>query len=145
MGTNIPAHLHQEHLHRACKETRKGLGEYTIPNATQRVGKCIGPLTKLCHAFDGSTGIPPISTAHSTAVVSKYMKKMVEEISTKSSVFTEKHGHKDGAFSTFEGTLMDKISRDILSAGWNKNDKMYIFVTVHGKRAHVKHEFFRDF
>ena len=68
LGTNIPADPHQEHLNWTCKEA---LEANSTPKAIQRIGKCIGPLTMLCHAFDETTGIPPISTAHSVADIDK--------------------------------------------------------------------------
>ena len=93
-GCNIPMDLHMEHLNRSCKTAVANLGANATPKAIVRIGRCIGPLTDLCTAFDHCTGVAALS-----GLVHRTM------------VFKCTPGRKHNAFRTFSGSLLDKLSK----------------------------------
>ena len=91
-GKNIPCDLHLEHLNRALKTAVCHLGANVVPRAVERAGKCIGEMVSVCHHFDTSCGINPVSTSHSAAHLEKDLKIV---LISKSKVFehTPKRTH----------------------------------------------------
>lgn len=86
-GKNIPCDLHLEHLNRALKTAICHLGANIVPRAVERAGRCIGEMVSLCHHFDTSCGINPVSSSHSTANLEKDLKLVVRELISTSKVF----------------------------------------------------------
>ena len=107
-GGNKPCDLEMEHLNRACKDGVSDFHANVTPKAFVRLGKCIGPLTKLCKQFDTTSGIPPVSGRHSTASFDKDLKTLIIELSSRSQVFKEIKGRKHDGFRTFTGSLLHK-------------------------------------
>ncbi len=115
-GGNIPMDLHMEHLNRACKTAVANLGANATPNAIVRIGKCIGPLSSLCSSYDRSTSVRPQSAAHSDAQFEDDLKKLVSELSDRSTVFKPTPGRKHSSFPTFSGSLVDTLDKEELLA-----------------------------
>lgn len=51
-GRNIPAHLHNEHLNKACKNAIGGLGSNLSTESIQMVGRSLGTLVPILDSFD---------------------------------------------------------------------------------------------
>ena len=58
-----------------------------VPRAIERAGRCIGEMVTVCHHFDSSCGIHPVSSSHSTAGLEKDLKSVVCELIQTSKVF----------------------------------------------------------
>ena len=86
-GKNIPCDLHLEHLNRSLKTAICGLGANVVPRAIERAGRCIGEMVTVCHHFNSSCGIHPVSSSHSTASLEKDLKSVVCELIQTSKVF----------------------------------------------------------
>ncbi len=56
-GCNIPCDLHLEHRNRTVKTAVQNLGANTTPKAITRMGKCVGPIMKVCSHFDSNTTV----------------------------------------------------------------------------------------
>lgn len=97
-----------EHLNRSCKTAVANLGANTTPKAIVRIGRCTGPLTDLCSAFDHCTGVAPLSGKHSEA---DFNDELVSELVHRTMVFKCTPGRKHSAFRTFSGSLVDKLSK----------------------------------
>ena len=64
-----------------------GLGANVVPRAIERAGRCIWEMVTVCHHFDSSCGIHPVSSSHSTASLEKDLKSVVYELIQTSKVF----------------------------------------------------------
>ena len=109
-----PCDLEMEHLNRACKDGISDLHANVTPQSFVRLGKCIGPLTKLCKQFDKTSGVPPVSRHHSKANFNKDLKKIINELSGHSLVFDNVGGRRHDSFKTFSGSLLQKHDKKVL-------------------------------
>ena len=104
-GHNIACDLHLEHINCACKFAIAGLGANTTPQAITRVGKCIGPLMKICTHFDEVFGLHTLSSAHPMPDISKDVKRVVKELTETSSVFKLEKGRYHTCFKSVRCSL----------------------------------------
>lgn len=92
-GCNIPADEHLEHLNRICKDSIAHLGANKSKECIQRVGKCVGVISKLSENFDNEMGISKLSGKHSVASAKKDLDTVVKELVGKT-VLTQTRGRK---------------------------------------------------
>ena len=54
-----------EHLNYSCQDAVTGLHANVTAGSFVLLGKCLGPLTKLCQQYDKSSRVLALSTSHS--------------------------------------------------------------------------------
>ena len=113
-GGNKWCDLEMEYLNHACKDGISDLHADITPQLFVRLGKCIGPLTKLCKQFDKTSGVPPMSRHHSKANFNKDFKKIINELSGHSLVFDNVGGRRYDSFKTFSGSFLQKHGKKVL-------------------------------
>ena len=90
-GHNVPCDLHLEHVNCLVKTAVSHRGANV---AITRVGRCAGPLMKVCKQYDHNTFVAPASSRHTAASFGSDLKKVVGELVTCSQVFKYKAGRK---------------------------------------------------
>ena len=117
-GKNIPCNLYLEHLNSALKTAICHIGANIAPGAIVRAGKCIGEMILVCHTYDNSCGINPVSSAHSTANLEKDL-IVVHELLLTSKVF-EHIPDRSHASLTVKGSVFSTINKQKLLS-WMKD------------------------
>ena len=112
-GCNIACDLHMEHINAACKFAIAGLGSnvHVTPQAISRIGRCIGPLMKICEQYDSVFGLHSISGDHNMPNISKDIAAVVKELTQKSSVFHIKEGRFHRSFKSVSGSLISRLHK----------------------------------
>ena len=76
-GRNIPCDLHNEHMNKLIKEIIGHMGSNLTEEAVQRAVRSMFSLDVLCKKFDAESGVPHITSAHSTRSNTIDVKKVV--------------------------------------------------------------------
>lgn len=119
-GCNIACDLHMEHLNASCKFAIAGLGSNVTPQAILRIGRCIGPLVKVCNQFDNVFGLHSTTGEHEMPPsVSKDIAAVVKELTHKSSVFHYKKGRFHRSFKSVTGSVIGKLNKEQLTQWMN--------------------------
>lgn len=110
-GLNIPCDLHMEHCNCLIKTAISHLGANMTTKAITRVGKCAGPLMKVCQQYDRHTCVVPTSTVHTAASFDLDLKKVVNELVIHSQVFQYIGGCEHSKFKSMRGNLLRKLTK----------------------------------
>ena len=111
-GHNIPCDLHLEHCNRLIKTAISHLGANATPKAITRVGKCAGPLLKVCQQYDRNTFVLPTSSGHTDASLRTDLTKVLTELVTHSQVFKKKPGRNHSKFKNIRGNIIQKLDKE---------------------------------
>ena len=112
-GKNIPMDLYIEHLNKEVKTAVSHLGPNVLGKLIQRIGKCIGELSKITHNFDCINNIPTSSSYHSKKSSDNDVKKIVEQLEERA-VFTTTSNRQHRVFKTFQQNLFQQIDTEKL-------------------------------
>lgn len=112
-GHNIASDLHMEHLNRSCKFAIAGLGANATPHAITRIGRCIGPLMRVCAQYDNVFEMHGLTGKHSMPGVSNDLKKVVKELMT-SGVFRYEKGRYHSCFKSIRGSWLSQLNKEEL-------------------------------
>lgn len=107
-GCNIPADEHQEHLNRVCKDSISHLGANKTKESINRVGKCVGMISKVTENLDKQLCIAKTSGKHTVSSSKKDMDMIVKEL-VESEILTSKHGRKHSVCT--KRSIYDKVSK----------------------------------
>lgn len=110
-GCNVACDMHMEHMNRACKDVLAHLGANISNTSIVRVGRCIGPITKVTERFDSETNITPTLSSHSAASIQKDLATILEELN-KNKVFEIHEGRSYKSFPTMTNKVFMKMNTD---------------------------------
>ncbi len=120
-GCNIPCDLHLEHMNRTVKTAVQNLGANATPKAITRIGRCVGPIMKVCSHFDSNTNVAQHSGAHSERSFTSDLTRIVQELDSGSKVFRKVPARKRHSFRTLSGSIINNIEYSKLKEWMDKH------------------------
>ena len=80
MGKNIPCDLHNEHMNKLLKEIVANMGPNLTEVALQRAARSVSTIHTVCQNFEKQSGVPFVSSAHSTRSNAEDIAKVVSTV-----------------------------------------------------------------
>lgn len=106
-GNNIPCDLHNEHVNRGVKEIINHMGANLTEAAVRQAGQSVSMIGDIIQNFDTCTGLPFVSSAHSTRSDEEDVLKIVNVVRG-NDLLTVRPGR---AHSQFPGMTPNPFSR----------------------------------
>ena len=97
MGKNIPCDLHNEHMNKLLKGIVANMGPNLTEVALQRAARSVSTIHTVCENFEKQSGVPFVSSAHSTRSNVEDIAKVVSVV-LKKELLTIVPGRKHGSF-----------------------------------------------
>ena len=113
-GHNIPADLHMEHLNRTVKDYVANAGANVGESSFVQCGKSLSGIMAVCDAFDTSSGVSPMSQAHSRPNVATDEEKVIKELTESSSVFDYIPGRVHKTFQSIQPNVVPNMDKQAL-------------------------------
>ena len=107
LGNNIPCDLHNEHVNKLIKTIIQNMGSNLTENSLQRAVRCVSPLYAICKQFDRVTGVPIITSAHSTKSLEGGLSLVVAQV-LRWDLITQMGNREHNAFPNIHLNPLDK-------------------------------------
>ena len=109
-GNNLPCDLFNEHINKLLKYIIKNMGSNLTESALQRAARSVTTLQKISETFDGQSGVPCTTTAHSTRPDRDDVKKVVS-IVLKNKLLVEMGQRDHRCFKGMKFNSLHKLDR----------------------------------
>lgn len=96
-GRNIPCDLFNEHVNKKLKYIIQNMGSNLTETSLQRAARSVTTLQEICAKFDGESGVPYTTSAHSTKADVEDVKKVVDTV-LKNKLLVEMSAREHRAF-----------------------------------------------
>ena len=97
MGKNIPCDLHNEHMNKLLKGIIAHMGPNLTEVALQRAARSVSTIHTVCENFEKQSGVPFVTSAHSTRSNEEDIAKVVSVVLDKK-LLTIVPGRKHSSF-----------------------------------------------
>ena len=114
LGHNIPVDLQMEHLNRTVKDYVANIGANVNESSFVQCGKSLSGIMAVCDAFDSTSGVSPMSQAHSQPSAATDEKKIIQELTESSSVFDYIPGRVHKTFQSIQPNIVPNMDKQAL-------------------------------
>lgn len=111
-GANIPIDLHVEHVNRIVKSAVHSQSSNLSPASIIRTSRCTGSVTNVVEQFDRISQLHCQSSAHSDAIISKDVRRIVKQLHNTSKVFQNVPGRQHPNFKSIQGSIVNSVKAD---------------------------------